>query len=149
MKQIKLTPERIMEAITRHNAESNRERRRVSAVEDFAVMQDDQRHEAGAPLPPDPEEMNEKRALWAMAALIEFVMQTGSDGEDALSDFLADAMHWCDRHGLDFDAEVERARMHYKAETTPGPDPTPVSELKERPPPATWAGELGPDGYGR
>lgn len=68
-------------------------------------------------LPPDPEDMNEERSRWAEAAILEFQQQTGTDLEDAVSDLLADLMHWCDRHGSDFDHELQRARYHYDEET--------------------------------
>jgi hypothetical protein len=74
-------------------------------------------------LPPDPEGMNDKRASLAGAALAVFKSETGSDEEDAVGDFLADLMHWCDRHNYDFDAALERARGHYEAETTGEPPP--------------------------
>lgn len=69
-------------------------------------------------LPPDPENMNDKRAAWAESALETFMDATGADKEDALADFLADLMHWCDRNEGDFDAAMSRARYHYEAETT-------------------------------
>ena len=69
------------------------------------------------PLPPDPEKLNANRARWAAIVLAEFQRQTGSDAEDAVSDLLADLMHWCDRFGQDFNAELRRARNHYGAET--------------------------------
>ena len=69
------------------------------------------------PLPPDPEEMNDKRADWAASAIDDFGQQTGTDLEDAVSDLLADLMHWCDRNGQDFEHELRRARQHYEAET--------------------------------
>jgi hypothetical protein len=67
-------------------------------------------------LPPDPRNMNDSRAAWAGAALSTFMTQTGTDREDAMSDLLADLMHWADRNGQDFDAALDRAREHYKAE---------------------------------
>ena len=70
--------------------------------------------------PPDPENMNDGRAEWAAAALRHFQCTTGSEYDDGLSDLLGDLMHWCDRSGIDFDAELSRARMHYEAETTEG-----------------------------
>ena len=36
-------------------------------------------------LPPDPENMNDKRAAWAGAALLAFMLETGTDEEDACS----------------------------------------------------------------
>ena len=69
-------------------------------------------------LPPDPEGKNDDRAEWAASALRDFQRSTRTDDEDALSDLLGDLMHWSDRNGFDFDAELSRARMHYAAETT-------------------------------
>jgi len=69
------------------------------------------------PLPADPEDQNEQRARWADAAVLEFRVQTGADIEDAVSDLLADLMHWCDRHEQDFDLELRRAQNHYEIET--------------------------------
>ena len=68
----------------------------------------------------DPEDMNDARAIWATAALVQFQRATGSDDGDALCDLLCDFMHWCDRSGEDFAAEMRRAAMHYEAETTTG-----------------------------
>jgi hypothetical protein len=69
-------------------------------------------------LPPDPDQMNEKRALWAEAALLAFQSLTGTDMEDAVCDLTADLMHWCDRHGMDFDNELQRGHGHYVEETS-------------------------------
>ncbi len=68
-------------------------------------------------VPPDPEWMNDKRAAWAATALHSFMEETGTDEEDAVCDLLADLLHWCDRHGYDFDVELGRGRSHYDAET--------------------------------
>ncbi len=68
-------------------------------------------------LPPDPEGMNDNRAAWAGEALAVFMLATGTDLEDAVSDLIADLMHWCDRHGIAFDEELARAATHYEAET--------------------------------
>ncbi len=69
------------------------------------------------PLPPDPEERNDQRAYHANTALLQFQRLTGADTEDALSDLLADLLHWCDRNGQDFATELQRARTHYEVET--------------------------------
>ena len=69
------------------------------------------------PLPPDPELRNVIRARRAAVALAEFQRQTGADLEDAVSDLLADLMHWCDRFDQSFAEELHRARNHYHAET--------------------------------
>ena len=71
------------------------------------------------PLPPDPEKLNANRARWAAIVLAEFQRQTGSDPEDAVSDLLADLMHWCDRSGQEFHDELCRAFHHYEEETAP------------------------------
>jgi hypothetical protein len=68
-------------------------------------------------LPPDPEGMNDRRAGWAGRAIANFRAATGTDEEDAVCDLLADLMHWCNRHGLNFGNELARARDHYDAET--------------------------------
>jgi hypothetical protein len=69
-------------------------------------------------LPPDLDEMNEYCAECAAAALLIFQNLTNSDREDAVSDLLADLMHWCDRHGRNFDNELRRALYHYEEETS-------------------------------
>ncbi len=69
-------------------------------------------------LPPDPEGMNDDRALWAAQALHAFRVAIGTDPEDALPDLLADLMHWCDRSGANFNDDLCRAYVHYEAETT-------------------------------
>ena len=42
---------------------------------------------------------------------------TNADDEDAVSYLIADLGHYCDRHGIDFNAEVERGLRHYNDET--------------------------------
>lgn len=74
---------------------------------------------ATKPLPPDPEELNNERAQWADNAITTFQMFTRTDIQDAVSDLLADLMHWCDRHGFDFHKELGRAESHYDEETRP------------------------------
>lgn len=69
-------------------------------------------------LPPDPEGMNDKRAAWGGEAIVRFIKTTGTDLEDSLCDLLCDLMHWADRtEEVDFEADLERARYHYDAET--------------------------------
>ena len=81
------------------------------------------------PLPQDPDRLNAHRALWAAAALAELRRQTGADLEDAVSDLLADLMHWCDRFGQAFPEELRRARYHYAEETKASPETTaPLSD---------------------
>ena len=40
-------------------------------------------------LPPDPEGMNDRRSAWAGQALAVFMLETGTDLEDAVSDLLS------------------------------------------------------------
>jgi hypothetical protein len=70
-----------------------------------------------SPLPPDPDGINFDRASWADKAISAFRDATGTDTEDALSDLLANLMHWADRAGYDFNEALDRARRHYEAET--------------------------------
>lgn len=59
---------------------------------------------------------NKRRASHAAAALAVFLRVTGVDLEDAVCDLLVDLMHWCDGHGQNFDAELQRGRGHYEDE---------------------------------
>jgi hypothetical protein len=61
--------------------------------------------------------MNGERAQYADNAITAFQLTTRTDIQDAVSDLLADLMHWCDRHGMEFEDELNRGRMHYLAET--------------------------------
>ena len=70
-------------------------------------------------LPDDPQERNNERALWAQIALAAFAAETSTDESDALVEFLAGVMHWCDRSGESFEAHLERARSLYREETNP------------------------------
>ena len=71
-----------------------------------------------SPLPPDPDGQNSHRGSWADKAISAFQSATGTDREDALSDLLADLMHWADRAGYGFNDALERARRHYQVETS-------------------------------
>jgi hypothetical protein len=73
-------------------------------------------------LPPDPEGMNDDRAAWAGRALAAFRQETGCDLEDAPGELLADLMHWSDRNRFDFELALDRARVHYAAETSACPE---------------------------
>ena len=75
-------------------------------------------------LPPDPDPLNASRVRWATAVLEEFQRQTGADLGDAVSDLLADLMHWCDRFGQAFPEELRRALSHYEEETAASPEMT-------------------------
>lgn len=70
-----------------------------------------------APRSPDPDNMNDHRAVWASFAIAAFMRITGCDQEDALGDLLADLMHWADRCQYDFALALLRAQDHYEAET--------------------------------
>ena len=83
------------------------------------------------PLPPDPDNQNEDRAVWAITAINAFRKATRTELEDALSDLLCDLMHLADRREAflgrpddpesmleEFEAALDRARRHYEDETT-------------------------------
>lgn len=74
-------------------------------------------HDTTRFLPPDPEEMNGQRAEWAEELINRFINATGTDRSDALADMLSNIMHWCDREGMPFDKELDRARSYYRDET--------------------------------
>lgn len=59
---------------------------------------------------------NDARASWAGEALDRFMAVTGTDPPDAVMDLLADLMHWCDRHDMNFYAALRQAREHYHHE---------------------------------
>lgn len=63
-------------------------------------------------LPPDPEEMNDKRAGWGGQVVEYFMSLTGCDQEDAVCDLIPNLHHWCDRNGLDFNNELRRGIYH-------------------------------------
>lgn len=69
------------------------------------------------PLPPDPENMNDRRAAWVADCLGHFRSLTGAAyGQEALGDLLANMWHWCDRNGVDMEAMIETARGCYREE---------------------------------
>jgi len=68
-------------------------------------------------LPTDPQARNDERAHWAQVTLAAFVAETRTDEGGALVEFLAGVMHWCDRSGESFEAQLERARSLYREET--------------------------------
>jgi hypothetical protein len=43
--------------------------------------------------------------------------ETNTDESGALIELLAGVMHWCDRSGESFEAQLERARSLYREET--------------------------------
>ena len=59
---------------------------------------------------------NLQRVVWAESAIDAFREQTGCDQKDSLADLLCDLMHWAEASDLEFDAELDRARMHFDAE---------------------------------
>ena len=77
-------------------------------------------------LPPDPDGMNEKRALWADACIHLMSRQTGCEpGQQALGDLLCNIFHWGDRHGI-APKEIQNiftSRYQlYREETAPLPE---------------------------
>lgn len=73
---------------------------------------------------------NADRAEWANTALSAFVNEVGeNDDHTDLKDLLCNLMHWADRQEVDFEAALEGARFHYRAEIeeaaqVPEPEPT-------------------------
>jgi len=65
---------------------------------------------------------NEDRATFADEAIITYLKTTKDDPEHALTDLLADLMHWSDLRAEfeSFDDALDRARQHYHTETTGG-----------------------------
>jgi len=69
---------------------------------------------------------NEDRAAWAELALDEFCLAVfGRDFADTaktegadvpVGDLLCNMMHLCQRQGVDFQAMITRAEMHFEAE---------------------------------
>jgi hypothetical protein len=74
------------------------------------------------PYPADPDEQNDDRASWAETALLAFMVETGTDADTAIMDLTCDLLHWCDRHNVVFDQQLERGRGHYQEETRPETD---------------------------
>jgi hypothetical protein len=70
------------------------------------------------PLPPDPDNENERRSDWAERAIARFRHDTGSDLEDAAADLIGDMGHWCDRYGVSFTDAIRRGLYHYASETS-------------------------------
>lgn len=82
-----------------------------------------------AALPPDPEEMNDRRAQWAFDALDHFSIhgeqpepeatddEWRTQMEQNLSDLIADFGHFCDRAGLRMQSVLRTAIHHYQEET--------------------------------
>ena len=81
-------------------------------------------------LPPDPEGMNDRRASEAEEVLNQFESAFGEAPyggisqeqladlrEQNLADLLCDFGHFCDRNGVDMQAVIRRAKMHYDEET--------------------------------
>ncbi len=68
-------------------------------------------------LPAAPQARNDVRAYWAQVTLAAFMAETSTDESSALVEFLTGVMHWCDRSGDSFEAQLERARSLYREET--------------------------------
>jgi len=86
--------------------------------------------EEGDKLPPDPDGQNEDRAKWAGVALDAFIVETGTDREDALADLLCDLMHWANVYGQDFDRGLSRATDSYAEEIAPESSTQPLPGMQ-------------------
>ncbi len=78
---------------------------------------------ASLDIPPDPDQMNDKRSAAAERALLSFSADFGEliEGEDMteqnLADLLADFAHLCDRKGLHLAELIDKASRYYEDET--------------------------------
>lgn len=52
----------------------------------------------------------------ARVAVDAYMHTTSTDGENAVRDLLADLMHYCEHHGIDFDHEAAVAARNYREE---------------------------------
>jgi hypothetical protein len=77
-------------------------------------------------VPPDPEDMNNKRAAAAGQALLDFAVdfgetddrrELGSFAQQNLADLLTNFAHYCDRQGISLLACLSKARSNYAEET--------------------------------
>lgn len=72
-------------------------------------------------VPPDPEEMNDRRADAAENVLRLFTKDMGEEGEGLevqnLTDLISDFAHYCDRQGIQFAEILRMASFHYNEET--------------------------------
>lgn len=59
---------------------------------------------------------NTHRARWAERCIVLFRHDTGTDKEDAIADLVADLMHLARQWGQDPEAELVRAREHFRTE---------------------------------
>ena len=87
-------------------------------------MTKEARNTTPAPLPPDPDNLNDDRAEWVASCLALMVRETGcAYGREALGDLLADMFHWCDRNGLagEMPNIFAGAAETYRAETANDP----------------------------
>jgi hypothetical protein len=66
-------------------------------------------------------ELNEEQVTRAREIVRAFNPQE-TDQETNLSDILCNLMHFCDAEGWNFNAQIERGRFHYEAES--GDDPS-------------------------
>lgn len=66
-------------------------------------------------LPPDPEQMNDARAEWALQSIELFQQLTGTDDCDAVGDLIADILHMCDRHQERFGEAIPMIKRGMRA----------------------------------
>jgi hypothetical protein len=100
---------------------------------DCAEGQDDPAHDSepqDSDVPPDPEGENDRRAEEAEEVLNQYESAFGEPPyggisqdqladlrEQNLADLLCNFGHFCDRNGVDMQAVIRRAKMHYDEET--------------------------------
>jgi hypothetical protein len=60
-------------------------------------------------------EQRERGVRHGAAIIKAYIRMTKDDKEDALCDLLSDLAHWCDREGVSFANELERAKNYYES----------------------------------
>jgi len=89
-------------------------------------MTKEKRNKAPRQLPPDPDGMNDKRAMWAGECIDCMSDLTGCEpGQEALGDLVCNLFHWGDRNGIPPDemwALFESRRRMYGDETMALPE---------------------------
>jgi hypothetical protein len=69
-------------------------------------------------LPPDPDRLNQARARWAAEPITKARLGAEPDSIEAVGGLLANIAHWCDRNGVNMQAAIQRAGLHYQCETS-------------------------------
>ncbi len=68
-------------------------------------------------MPPDPDKRNVWRARFANSAIFAFSQASPPAYESSLDRLLCCLMHWSDRNGENFEAELNQAKLRYNRQT--------------------------------